>query len=127
MISLSHITFVVRDYDEAAAYFVDRIGMTVFEDRDLGGGKRWVVVGPPSGPRLLLAKAASAEQESRIGNQTGGRVAFFLSTDNFQEEYNAMTSRGVEFVEKPRRESYGTVAVFRDLYGNTWDLIQSQQ
>lgn len=92
----------------------------------MGGGKRWVLTAPPgsSETRLLLAKAATPEQESRVGNQTGGRVFLFLHTDNFQRDYEGMTSRGVRFLEEPRHESYGTVAVFEDLYGNKWDLIE---
>jgi catechol 2,3-dioxygenase-like lactoylglutathione lyase family enzyme len=127
--SLAAIALVVRDYDEAIAYFTQSLGFNLVEDRDMGGGKRWVVVGPANsdGTRLLLAKAATPEQTSRIGNQTGGRVFLFLHTDDFWRDYRAYQSRGVKFVEAPREEAYGTVVVFEDLYGNKWDLIQPRR
>ncbi len=120
------ISLLVRDYDEAIAFYVGKLGFTLVEDSDLGGGKRWVLAAPPgsSETRLLLAKAATPEQESRVGNQTGGRVFLFLHTDNFQRDYERMTSKGVRFLEEPRYESYGTVAVFEDIYGNKWDLLE---
>lgn len=120
------ISLLVRDYDEAIAFYVGKLGFTLVEDSDVGGGKRWVLAAPPgsSETRLLLAKAATPEQESRVGNQTGGRVFLFLHTDNFQRDYERMTSKGVRFLEEPRYESYGTVAVFEDIYGNKWDLLE---
>jgi len=124
--SLALVSFVVRDYDEAIRFFVDRLGFVLVEDTPVPAqGKRWVVVAPRAGTcRLLLARASSPEQAARIGDQTGGRVAFFLATDDFARDHAAYLARGVEFVRPPREESYGTVAVFRDLYGNLWDLIQ---
>ncbi len=116
----------MRDYDEALAFYVDVLGFRLLGDTPLGGGKRWVVVAP-AGARegaVLLAKAGTAEQEARVGDQTGGRVGWFLTTDAFDRDYERMRAAGVEFEETPRREAYGTVAVFRDLYGNRWDLIQ---
>ena len=119
------ITLVVADYDAAIRWYVDRAGFTLTSDVDLGGGKRWVTVEPAGGgARLLLAKADGARQVASIGNQTGGRVAFFLETDDFARDHATMLARGVEFREAPRHEPYGTVAVFADLYGNLWDLIQ---
>jgi catechol 2,3-dioxygenase-like lactoylglutathione lyase family enzyme len=124
--SLGYVALVVRDYDEALAFFTQALGFTVIEDTPLGGGKRWVLVRPANshGTSLLLARAASAEQERRVGNQNGGRVFLFLHTDDFWRDYRQMTSRGVKFREQPRQESYGTVAVFEDLYGNKWDLLE---
>lgn len=126
MRTILHVTLVVREYDEAIEFFTRKLGFEVREDTDLGGGKRWVIVGPrdSSGTTLLLAKAANPEQIQHIGNQTGGRVAFFLQTDDFAYEYERMKSAGVHFVENPRTEPYGTVVVFEDLYGNRWDLLQ---
>jgi catechol 2,3-dioxygenase-like lactoylglutathione lyase family enzyme len=122
---LAAIALVVRDYDEAIAYFTGTLRFTLVEDTPMGGGKRWVVVRPSGGgTALLLARAVNPEQASRIGNQTGGRVFLFLHTDDFQRDYQDMKSRGVQFVEEPRQEAYGTVVVFLDLYGNRWDLIQ---
>jgi catechol 2,3-dioxygenase-like lactoylglutathione lyase family enzyme len=117
---------MVRDYDEAIAYYTERLGFELIADTDLGNGKRWVQVAPPvpGGTRLLLARAATQEQEAHVGNQTGGRVFLFLATGDFWRDYHAFQSRGVHFTEEPRRESYGTVAVFVDLYGNRWDLVQ---
>jgi catechol 2,3-dioxygenase-like lactoylglutathione lyase family enzyme len=123
---IGSITYVVRDYDEAIAYFTERLRFRVIEDTPLGGDKRWVRVGPPSGgTALLLAKAASPEQKKRVGDQTGGRVFLFLYTDDFRRDYAEMKARGIEFIEEPREEEYGTVCVFKDLYGNKWDFIQS--
>jgi catechol 2,3-dioxygenase-like lactoylglutathione lyase family enzyme len=123
---LAQLAIVVREYDEAIAFYTQRLGFSLIEDTALSPTKRWVVVAPPgsTGCRLLLAKAANDEQASRIGNQTGGRVFLFLYTDNFQRDYAAMKSNQVEFVREPVKEPYGTVAVFKDLYGNLWDLIE---
>ncbi|WP_054313695.1 VOC family protein [Mesorhizobium sp. 1M-11] len=119
------VTLVVADYDAAIRWYVDRAGFALTSDVDLGGGKRWVTVEPAGGgARLLLAKAEGAKQIASIGSQTGGRVAFFLETDDFARDHATMLARGVEFREAPRHEPYGTVAVFADLYGNLWDLIQ---
>ena len=127
MQKLAHIALVVRDYDEAIAWFTGTLGFALVADNDMGGGKRWVLVAPHGGgTQLLLAKAVSPEQESRIGNQTGGRVFLFLETDDFARDYEAFKSRGVTFVQPPRTESYGTVAVFEDVCGNRWDLLQRQ-
>ena len=124
--SIALVTLVVRDYDEAIAFFTDALRFTLIEDTPLGAGKRWVVVAPAgsSGASLLLAKAATPEQLSHVGDQTGGRVFLFLHTDDFWDDYNHMRSRGVRFTEQPRHESYGWVVVFLDLYGNKWDLVQ---
>jgi len=123
------VTVVVSDYDEAVAWYVEKLGFTLAEDVDLGGGKRWVVVAPAGGQgaRLLLAEASDAEQASRIGNQSGGRVFLFLETDDFARDHRAMLAKGVEFREAPRFEAYGTVAVFTDLHGNLWDLIEPKR
>ena len=123
---LAAVTLVVRDYDEAIAFYVGTLGFELIEDTKLSATKRWVLVAPPGAKeaRLLLAKADGAEQASRIGNQTGGRVFLFLHTDDFARDYAAWRARGVNFLETPRTEEYGTVAVFADPYGNTWDLIQ---
>jgi catechol 2,3-dioxygenase-like lactoylglutathione lyase family enzyme len=128
--ALAAVALVVRDYDEAIAFFVGTLGFTLVEDTFIEAqNKRWVVVAPPgsTGARLLLARAANEEQQSRIGNQTGGRVFLFLHTDDFWCDYNAYKSKGVIFVREPKEESYGTVAVFQDLYGNLWDLVQPKQ
>jgi len=125
MQSIAHIAIVVRDYDEAIAWYTQVLGFGLIEDSPLAPEKRWVLVGPPGGgTALLLARAANAEQASRIGNQTGGRVFLFLHTDDFQRDYRAYLSRGVKFIELPRQEAYGSVVVFEDLYGNRWDLIE---
>jgi catechol 2,3-dioxygenase-like lactoylglutathione lyase family enzyme len=123
---LAAVTLVVRDYDEAIAYFRDKLGFALVEDTPLSAGKRWVVVAPPAstGAAILLARAATPEQERHIGDQTGGRVAFFLHTNDFQKCYESMKSHGVDFIEEPRNEEYGRVVVFRDLYGNKWDLVE---
>jgi catechol 2,3-dioxygenase-like lactoylglutathione lyase family enzyme len=125
--TIAAVALIVRDYDEAIAFFTDRLGFTLVEDSPLEAGKRWVVVRPNNGgTALLLARAANADQAAHVGNQTGGRVFLFLHTDDFWRDYNAMRSRGVHFIEEPRNESYGTVAVFLDLYGNRWDLVQAK-
>ena len=123
---MSCVAVVVRDYDEAIAFYRDVLGFELIEDTALAGGKRWVRVGPRggSGASLLLARAATAEQDTRVGNQTGGRVFLFLHTDDFWRDYRDLRSRGARFIEEPRHEEYGTVAVFVDLYGNRWDLVQ---
>jgi catechol 2,3-dioxygenase-like lactoylglutathione lyase family enzyme len=123
--SLARVALVVRDYDEAVAYFTDSLGFDLVEDTPLGNGKRWVVVAPrgPGGASLLLAKAANPRQLDRVGDQTGGRVFLFLRTDQFDRDYAAMRAKGVKFVEEPRTEAYGKVVVFEDLYGNRWDLV----
>lgn len=124
---LALISLVVADYDEAIAFYTGVLNFELCEDTPLGGGKRWVVVRPPGslGCGLLLAKADGAAQTARIGDQTGGRVFLFLETDDFARDHARMIAAGVRFVRPPRQESYGTVAVFEDLYGNRWDLIQS--
>ena len=124
--SITRVTIVVRDYDEAIAYYTGSLGFALVEDTDMGNGKRWVVVAPKggTGAALLLARAANDEQVSRIGNQTGGRVFLFLHTDDFWRDYNEMKSSGVRFIEEPRQEPFGTVVVFEDLYGNRWDMVQ---
>jgi len=125
--SLGLVSIVVRDYDEALEYFVGKLGFALIEDTHVPEqSKRWVVVSPPgaSESRILLARASSPEQESRIGAQTGGRVFLFLYTDDFWRDYERFRGKNVEFVRPPKQEPYGTVAVFRDLYGNMWDLLQ---
>jgi catechol 2,3-dioxygenase-like lactoylglutathione lyase family enzyme len=125
--SLGLISLVVRDYDEAVDFFVGTLGFVLVEDSLVPEqSKRWVVVAPPGAreSRLLLARATDAEQQSHIGNQTGGRVFLFLYTDDFWRDYEAYRKKGVVFVRPPRNEPYGTAAVFKDLYGNLWDLLQ---
>jgi catechol 2,3-dioxygenase-like lactoylglutathione lyase family enzyme len=125
--TLFQVALVVRDYDEAIAWFTSKLGFVLLEDTPLGGGgKRWVRVGPAdsAGATLLLARAATPEQEVCVGRQAGGRVFLFLHTDDIGRDYEAWRARGVRFRESPRHESYGTVAVFEDLYGNPWDLIE---
>lgn len=124
--AITHLALLVRDYDEAIAFFVDALGFQLLEDTPLGPEKRWVRVAPAGGKgaALLLARAATAGQRAQIGNQAGGRVFLFLETDDVARDHAAMQQRGVRFLEAPRRESYGTVAVFEDLYGNRWDLIE---
>jgi len=124
--TLAHVAVVVRDYDEAIAFYTRVLGFRLVEDTDLGGGKRWVLVSPGEahGCFVLLAQAANEEQVTRIGNQTGGRVFLFLHTDDFWRDYNSLRGHAVEFMREPKEEAYGTVAVFKDLYGNLWDLIQ---
>ena len=120
------LSLLVRDYDEAIAWYRDRLGFTLVADDDLGGGKRWVLVAPPGATesRLLLAQASGPEQQAAIGNQAGGRVFLFLHSDDFARDHAAMVAAGVTFLEEPRHETYGSVAVFQDLYGNKWDLLQ---
>lgn len=126
---LSMIALIVRDYDEGIAYFTGKLDFRLVEDTALGNSKRWVVVEPPGvgGARLLLAKAANADQATRVGDQTGGRVFLFLTTDDFKRDHERLLSRGVKFLEGPRQEAYGTVAVFADLYGNKWDLVERKR
>jgi catechol 2,3-dioxygenase-like lactoylglutathione lyase family enzyme len=123
---LALVALVVHDYDAAIAFFTGALGFTLVEDTPLGdGGKRWVVVSPGEGSAgVLLARASGPAQEARVGDQTGGRVALFLDTDDFAASHSRMTAAGVRFVEGPRREDYGTVAVFEDLMGNRWDLVE---
>ena len=121
------MALVVRDYDEAIEFFTQKLNFRVVEDiYQAAQDKRWVVVAPPgsAGSTVLLARASNEDQEAFIGNQSGGRVFLFLSTDDFSRDYNEMTERGVVFVREPKTEDYGTVAVFEDLYGNLWDLIE---
>ena len=125
--SIVHMALVVRDYDEAIDFYTKTLRFTLVEDiYQPEQDKRWVVVAPPGsrGATLLLARASKPEQEAFVGNQTGGRVFLFLNTDDFWRDYNEMTARGVHFVREPKTESYGIVAVFEDLYGNLWDLLQ---
>ena len=127
--SLAHIALIVRDYDEAIAWFTGMLGFTlVADEHQPEQDKRWVLVAPPGAPQgaasLLLARASSAEQGRFIGDQAGGRVFLFLQTDDFERDYEAYRARGVRFVRPPKQAPYGTVAVFEDLYGNLWDLIQ---
>lgn len=117
-------TLVVPDYDAGIAFCVDALGLDLVEDSDMGGGKRWVVVGGRDGGRLLIARAADDAQAAAIGKQTGGRVGFFVHTDDFAGTHARLVDAGVKFEDAPRRESYGTVAVFSDPFGNRWDLIQ---
>jgi catechol 2,3-dioxygenase-like lactoylglutathione lyase family enzyme len=126
MPSISHVTLVVRDYDEAISFFTTALQFRLIEDTPLSNEKRWVVVAPQEnhGAALLLAKAATPDQANHVGNQTGDRVTFFLGTSDFWSDYHRMTASGVTFIEQPREETYGTVAVFRDLYGNKWDLVE---
>jgi len=122
-----HVAVVVRDYDEAIQFFTEKLCFTLVEDTyQPAQDKRWVLVAPPGSqsPTVLLARATTPEQQKAIGNQTGGRVFLFLSTDDFWRDYNRMKEQGIEFVREPRVESYGTVVVFRDLYGNLWDLVE---
>jgi catechol 2,3-dioxygenase-like lactoylglutathione lyase family enzyme len=129
MQKLKHITLVVKDYDEAIDFFTRKIGFELLEDSKIDDQKRWVLVGPAgsTGCSILLAKASGQTQSAAVGNQTGGRVGFFLNTDDFWADYRRLTHKGVRFVREPKEEPYGTVAVFEDLYGNLWDLIQSKE
>ena len=126
MQTLGHVALVVRNYDEALAFFTGTLNFRVVEDTRLSEDKRWVLIAPPGsqGTSMLLARAATPEQATRIGNQTGGRVFLFLHTDDFWRDYHEMTARKVKFVREPKEEPYGTIAVFEDLYGNLWDLLQ---
>lgn len=121
---LSLTALLVADYDAAIGFYVDQVGFDLVEDTDMGGGKRWVVVRPPGSDAGLLLAKASGEQAARIGDQAAGRVMLFLETDDFDRDHARMTAAGVRFLEAPRREPYGTVAVFEDLHGTKWDLIQ---
>lgn len=122
------ITILVREYDEAIAFFTGALGFALDEDTPLGGGKRWVTVRPRGGGcRLLLARAEGPAQQARIGDQTGGRVGFFLESDDFARDHAAFLAAGVRFLEAPRHEAYGTVVQFEDLYGNRWDLIEPRR
>ena len=125
-LGLAQVSLLVRDYDEAIAFFTGSLGFALREDTPLAAGKRWVVVAPPGegGATLLLARAMTPAQESRIGDQTGGRVFLFLRTDDFARDHRMFTARGVRFLDEPRDEPYGRVAVFLDLYGNRWDLVE---
>ncbi len=127
--SIGLMALVVRDYDEALDFYVGTLGFSLIEDTYIPEqDKRWVVIEPPGSEkaRLLLARAVNEEQSSRIGNQTGGRVFLFLYTDDFWRDYHAYQAKGIQFVREPKDESYGTVAVFKDLYGNLWDLVQAK-
>jgi catechol 2,3-dioxygenase-like lactoylglutathione lyase family enzyme len=124
--AIAAVTLLVRDYDEAIAWFTTALGFSLIEDTPLPDGKRWVLIAPPgaTGPHLLLARAATAGQSAAIGHQAAGRVFLFLHTDDFHRDHQAFLSRGVRFLEAPRQEPYGIVAVFEDLYGNHWDLLE---
>ena len=128
--SVVHIALVVKDYDEAIEFYTKKLHFTLIEDTyQQEQDKRWVLVSPPgsSGTTILLARASKSEQLSFIGNQVGGRVFLFLGTDDFWRDYNEMIVKGIEFVREPKEQSYGTVAVFKDLYGNLWDLVQFKE
>ena len=127
MNTLGMIALVIDDYDVAISHYINDLGFTLIEDTPLTPEKRWVVVAPSSqGARILLAKAANEAQVAAIGNSTGGRVAFFMYTTNFNETYESYKSKGIEFIETPRQEAYGQVVVFKDKYGNKWDLIEQK-
>ena len=126
MNTLGMIAIVIDEYDLAIAHYVNDLGFKLIEDKPMSPEKRWVVVAPSSeGARILLAKAANEQQKAAIGNSTGGRVGFFMYTTNFVETYESYKSKGIEFIEQPRQEVYGQVVVFKDRYGNKWDLIES--
>ncbi|WDR02140.1 VOC family protein [Devosia algicola] len=126
--AIATVALIVADYDEAIAFYCEILGFTLRSDDDQGDGKRWVVVAPNGpGAQLLLARADNSAQKAAIGNQAGGRVAFFLETDDFAAEHACMCAKGVRFIEQPRNEPYGTVAVFEDLYANKWDLIEPKR
>lgn len=121
------IAIVIDEYDLAISHYVNDLGFTLIEDTALTADKRWVVIAPSSsGARILLAKASNEDQRAAIGNSTGGRVGFFLYTTNFSETYSSYKSKGIGFIEEPRSEAYGQVVVFKDAYGNKWDLIEQQ-
>ncbi|KZS40508.1 glyoxalase [Aquimarina aggregata] len=126
---LGSVTLVVENYDEAIQFYVEKLNFKLIEDTKLSDSKRWVLISPTdtNETTILLAQAATPEQQQAIGNQTGGRVFMFLHTDNFWDDYTIMKSKGVSFLEEPRNEIYGTVVVFKDLYGNTWDLIEQKK
>ena len=123
---IANIALVVESYDDAIEFYTQKLNFELLEDTDLGGGKRWVLISPPNsdGTNILLAKASNDIQQQSVGNQAGGRVFLFLQTNDFWRDYQAMSSKGVEFCEEPRVEAYGTVVVFKDLYGSKWDLLQ---
>ncbi|WP_147124785.1 VOC family protein [Shimia ponticola] len=121
---LHAVTIVVPDYDAGLAFYVDTLGFNLIDDIDLGDGKRWVLISPGGDAHILLAKATTDSQTAAIGNQTGGRVGFFLHSDDFDKDYARMKSAGVTFLEEPRHEAYGEVVVFSDPWGNKWDLLQ---
>ena len=128
MNTLGMIAIVIDEYDLAIAHYVNDLGFTLIEDKPMSPEKRWVVVAPSSeGARILLAKAANEQQKAAIGNSTGGRVGFFMYTTNFVETYERYKSKGIEFLEQPRHETYGQVVVFKDKYGNKWDLIKQKK
>lgn len=124
MQAVFQISILVKDYDQALAFYVDTLGFALLEDTYISEAKRWVVVSPGKGAAIVLAKADDKSQVEAIGRQCGGRVGFFLGTDNFERDYDRYTSLGVKFVREPLTSDYGTVAVFEDLYGNQWDLIE---
>ncbi len=125
--SLGMIAIVIDDYDSAIEHYTKDLGFTLIEDKEMNPEKRWVVIAPSGdGARILLAKASNSQQEAAIGNSTGGRVGYFLYTDNFQEIYQNYLARGIEFTETPRNETFGQVVVFKDRYGNKWDLIENR-
>jgi len=126
---LAHIALVVKDYDEAIQFYTQKLGFTLIEDTKLSEEKRWVLVKPPGAKEcsILLAKAANEKQSASIGNQTGGRVFLFLYTDDFSRDYKNYVERGINFIRPPKKEEYGQVAVFEDLYGNLWDLIEPEK
>ncbi|MFP1624913.1 VOC family protein [Streptomyces sp. 5K101] len=129
MPAIALVSLVVRDYDEAIAFYTGALGFDLVEDTDRGDSSRWVVVRPPGAPDgtgLLLARAKNDAERASVGAQTGGRVGFFLHTDDFARDHARMTAAGVRFLEEPRHEPYGTVAIFEDLYGNKWDLLEPQ-
>lgn len=123
------VSLVVDDYDEAIEFYTGKLGFDLIEDTVLSETKRWVRIAPPGSGHfcLLLAKAANEEQKSRVGNQAGGRVFLFLHTDDFRRDYKSMQEKGIEFIREPSVEEYGTVAVFKDLYGNLWDMIEPKK
>ena len=123
---LARVALAVADYDAALAWYTQKLGFTVVEDTPQGGGKRWLVIAPPGSREtaLVLQKATTERQQAAVGNQSGGRVFLFLHTDDFARDHAAYTARGVAFAEPPRREAHGTVAIFSDLYGNRWELIE---
>ena len=126
--TLGMIAIVIDDYDSAISHYVDDLGFTLIEDTELSPEKRWVVIAPsPTGAQILLAKASNDQQRAAMGNSTGGRVGFFLYTDNFAETYERYLSQGIEFTETPRQETFGQVVVFKDKYGNKWDLIENRK
>ena len=126
---IATVSLLVRDYDDAIAFYCGKLGFSLIQDTQLGNDKRWVLVAPPrgTGARLLLARADGEAQLARVGDQTGGRVGFFLETDHFARDHAAFRLRGIQFLEEPRDEPYGIVAVFEDLYGNKWDLIEPRR